>query len=92
MDLKPCRSCGKPVAHDAETCPKCGKPDPTGYHLDMKVRVAKMMAEEERKLAEIRAKEEEEGPKEWGCMIGFFLIWIWVCYRLTRGVLEANSP
>ena len=46
MDLKPCRSCGKPVAYDAETCPKCGKPDPTGFHLDMRVQVAAEMKQE----------------------------------------------
>ena len=29
MALKPCRGCGEQVSTDAETCPNCGKKNPT---------------------------------------------------------------
>lgn len=30
MPLQPCRECGQNVSTEAESCPRCGVPNPTG--------------------------------------------------------------
>lgn len=58
MALVNCLECGQPVSDLAETCPRCGSPEPT-RDAQRKRRLAKnapMMRGRDRKIEEMQAK------------------------------------
>tara|TARA_B100000795_G_scaffold105544_1_gene77868 strand:+ start:120 stop:812 length:693 start_codon:yes stop_codon:yes gene_type:complete len=65
MALKSCKECGSSVSTLANTCPKCGAPDPTEGILVLKQKTSKRSS---KKVTE----EKEEGSK--GSMVGVILI------------------